>query len=231
MSNRELSLVLTQDGLVNVNCSGPNNSRVNKIVSIETLASAISSEEDITDLPMFPMGLRKFYKYGQRVVVAIEYPETIIQEFSYHNEKYKIPAPRSLWFHSLTESRTKPGEYQINRSHIYSLQLPLMNMNASLYKWPFPNHDVGFGGGICWGNDKNYGQISKGCSLNNLTSLYSLYFSTNFNDDLGWKMSGERSGSAIRTLQNKEIFETSWLRSAGVTALEAIDIVRGERRR
>lgn len=233
----DIKLDITSEGLVNVDCSGQNNAKVKKIITLDTLANILKTDEDIMNLPMFPMGIRKYYKRGSRTLVAIEYPATIMKEVSFGSDgkKYKdIPVPRSIWLYLLSEKEGRTDTFKLLRTNIYSLKLPLLGENDSLYQWPFPNHATDYGSGVCWGNDKNAKAIGNNCTLMNLSSLYGIYFSSGFNNDLGWKMdcgTESRSGNTLlKHMSGKEDFETSWLLTSGNSFSQAVKALIGERR-
>lgn len=208
--NQDLACVFHQDGTVSIETMH-NNMKQSKIVSVESVIAAIKSEEDSYDFPLFPAGLRKIKKDGRRTTIAIEYPEMKIPEMRYRNSTYKdLAIPRSVWISTLNNIAN--NKYTLALTHIFALNMPLMSENQQLYHWPFPNFSVSYGN-ICWGNDTNIDRFKKeGVTLNNLSSLMSMYFSANANDDLGWTMNSRWDAEErFRNLANMTVFDTSLL--------------------
>lgn len=184
MNNESIDCTIYNDGFVKVK-EKIGDIETLKTISFESFIEAVNIKGEKFSLPLLPFGIRKIAQCGHTVCIAIEYPGTII-DFNYRGSIYKdIPIPPSVWIH-LTKANSE-GQYSLIKSHLFSLDMPLLSESQKMYKWPFPNYSRSFGN-VCWGNDQNIKDFTKnkGRPLANYTSLYSMYFSASANDDLGW---------------------------------------------
>lgn len=220
--------VIDDNGIVNVELEEANGIITSKIITFEDLRESINIKSGNINLPLFPRGLRKIRKEGDTVVVAIEYEPCIMPEVI-TNSKYKdVPIPGSLWLHRLKDLGS--GKYAIRKSAIFALQGSIMTGMEKLYHWPFTNYSASYG--ICWGSDSNYRNIANKTTLMNLGSIYGLYFSTRFNNDLGtevnWRaMNGsEESRGSISSLfkhiAGKECYDPALLKGTTYTFDSAV---------
>jgi hypothetical protein len=208
-----------------------NGVKSSKMITLESLSMAIRSSDETFELPLLPNGIRKWKQTGNNVVVAIEYPEQIIERFCYNDKNYTIPVPRSIWIVLLSPNNRGVFRYKIHKTHVYSLVTPLLSESQTLYEWPFTNHSITYTPGVCWGSSPAFGDLKDDCTIRNLSSLYSIYFNAIFNDHLGWKM---KTGDAqLRDyavyLNNKPSFLSSDLLTSGVTFAQAINNILGLR--
>ena len=237
-SNKPIICTINTDATVSIAGVSADGVKSNKLISLNSFLEAVRSSDESIELPILPNGIRKFKQSGESCIVAIEHEPQIV-EISYRGSSYKVPTPRSLWISLLSSSSTRQNSYRIIKTIIYSLDMPLMSETQTLYDWPFPNHSVDYTPGICWGNDDNYENIRHDATLRNLSSLYSMYFSANFNDDLGWKFSVPRNsphgdydtGSYhLDHIIDKEIFENRLLKRTGDILMDKIDRLLGQNR-
>lgn len=218
---------LKDDGTVEIQVTNPNGSKSVKIVSLVNFAQAIRHNDQALDLPLLPTGIKKYRQEGDYLVIGIEYPASIIENFTYNNRNYKVPVPQSFWL-TLLRKNTANEKYSVIKTHIYSMAMPLYSETQDLYQWPFTNHATDFGPGICWGSHTSYTNLKSACTIANVSSFYSMYFNANFNDHLGWKMqlpNEARGQSYVEFLNNKEHFDSEWMRRANVNIGQAIDVI------
>ena len=217
--NQGFSANVNPDGTVNVAFKKGNGTNINKLISIETFAELMQDVNETVELPLLPSNIKKFRKQGDIVVIAIEVPESEY-DVKYNGNIYKsVVVPRSLWIFRLRSNPGMEDSFKILKTYIFTLTMPLMSEDQDVYDWPFPNYSQSYS--VCWGNDQNYGQIAQDCKLRNLNSLPTLYFSANFNDDLGFNHEADISdhGNLFRFLAQNSIdrFESSWLQRCGTT--------------
>lgn len=231
MSN-EFNFSVGADGLVSVRVNNPDGTSSNKVVKYEDFSRIFLLDNQEIDLPLFPRGLRKYMVRGERTLVAIEYPATVVETARWRGQDtYRtIPVPPSVWFTLLQNAPN--GNYKIIKSHLYALDFTgLMNQDSNLYKWPFPNHSLTYTPGICWGNDNHFSAIKNDCSLSNLSSLFSMYFSAEFNNDLGFHINHPNSdGNIFDMIKGEEEYDPSWLVPQGHNLNAAIENLIGSSR-
>jgi len=129
----------------------------------------------------------------------------------YNGKEIKnVPVPKSVWITHLKEN--PGGGFSIKKTNIHAMNsLGLMNESCNLYSWPYPNHSVSYG--VCWGNDPVYKSLASNVELSNLSSLFSIYFSANFNEDLGFKFNiPETEYPSFSNVSGLSSFEDSFLR-------------------
>lgn len=225
---------VSDDGNVKVVINNQNGSSSTKIVKFEDFAKTININEQDINLPLFPRGLRKYKVVGDRTVVAIEYPATIIRESSWEggDRVYKdVPVPNSVWFTLL--SNNADGTYRIIKNIIFATDfMGLMNEETAFYKWPFPNHSLTYSPGICWGNDEGFSNIKDKCHLSNISSFFSMYFAANFNNDLSWHLSNvamrlKEEGHILSRLEKEETFLDEWLIRSDYNFNSALQLLIG----
>jgi hypothetical protein len=229
-TDQPIKCLINQDGTVSVEEEDTTGIKRSKILSFESFSQILTSDTESFELPLLPYGIKKYRKEGETLIIAIERPAGIIDNFNYYKRSLKsVPAPRSIWLTTLREHRGDSSRYTIIKSNIYALMMPLMSETQRMYDWPFPNHEKGYG--ICWGSSSAYSDLSKNCTLSNLSSLYSMYFSSKFNSDLGWKVRYDRSNfsSPIDFLAEKKEFSGDWLVPSDVTFTEACNYLLGVR--
>ena len=187
MSDSEFNFSVSGDGLVSIKVNNTDGTSSNKVVRYEDFARIFLMDNQDIDLPLFPKGIRKYIVRGDRTLVAIEYPETKFSTVNWASgDEYKdIPVPPSLWLTLLQNNAD--GTYKIIKNNCFALGFTgFRDYDSVLYKWPFPNHSLTYGTGICWGNDSNFKNMKNDCQLTDLPSLFNIYFSSQFNNDLGY---------------------------------------------
>jgi hypothetical protein len=225
---------IKRDGTVNIKTEH-GGARISKVVSVEAFASALRSDTEELELPLFPTGLKKYKKSGDYLVVALEYPEALIENVRYNGQTYNMVVPRSVWIHWLSSKNGSTDVYKIQKSWIFALDMPLLSESQNLYKWPMGNWSLDYDK-VCWGNHEPYHEIQQNCKLANISSLYSMYFSSDFNDDLGWDLNPPDNSDYNHIpdfLSKQNQFDVSWLiREGSMTFGNAIDMMAsGERSR
>jgi len=216
--SEEFNFHVNNDGNVSIKIANPDGTYTNRVVKFEDFAKVFTVDNQEIDLPLFPKGLRKYRVFGDRTVVAIEYPSCIVAQTSWRGDDVysNIPVPKSVWFTLLKNN--PDGTYTILKSHLFALDfMGLINEDSTFYKWPFPNHSLTYSPGICWGNDRNFERMKASCGLTDLHSLFSMYFSAEFNNDLSYHIQnpqgeGQLSGDHIlEMIAGQESYKDEWL--------------------
>ena len=217
MSREKLNFAVNDDGTVNVHIKDNSGAMSTRIISFSDLVNSFQSDDLNLELPLFPRGLRKYKAHGQRTLVGIEYPPSIVQKVHWREDGQtyeNIPTPGSVWLTLL--SNNTDGTFRIIKNNLYAVDaFGLIDENTTLYNWPFPNHSLSYSSGVCWGNDKNFERIKNNATLSSLSSLYSMYFSAKFNNDLSYYIdmpSGNDDKTLFEFLQNKPAYESAWLK-------------------
>lgn len=220
MSSEKLNFIINNDGTVHVRVENSSGIESTRIISFNDMINSLQSDDINLELPLFPRGLRKYKAVGQRTVVGIEYPPSIISEVRWRDgTTYKnIPTPGSVWLTLL--GNNADGTFRIIKNNLYALDaFGLVDDNTALYAWPFPNYSRTYGAGVCWGNDKNFSNIKNNATLNSLSSLYNIYFSAGFNNDLGYsinKPEGPDDTEIFDFLEDKPKYNSEWIKKLEV---------------
>lgn len=165
--------------------------------------------------PILPMNCRRFIKNGNNVYVFMYYEEGIIKDFGYHNERVKIPFPKTIVMCHLTE--LGENKYRFVDSTFFPVKETYLNSDdIKLYFWPFPNQSTEFKGRTCWGNEPAIVSLRRNCELFNMSSIFHIYFQANANDDYGWRFRQveHRMPDYIR---DQEVFPYEKLNDTGQT--------------
>ena len=166
-----------------------------KTSTFNDFKNAINIRSTDIQLPFLPRGIRKYEKAGDNLVVALEFDAAVIADANYRGSHFEnVKTPRSVWMFRLRDNHD--GTYTIRKTINYALDMPLLSEDQRLYTWPFPNATESYG--VCWGNDRNFANLQKNAQLINLSSLYNVYFSAAFNDDLGMDLSRDALFDAVR---------------------------------
>ena len=216
--SEEFNFQINDDGNVNVKIANPDGSSANRVVKFEDFAKVFTVDNQEIDLPLFPKGLRKYRVFGDRTVVVLEYPSCVVAQASWRGDDIyrNIPVPNSVWFTLLKNN--PDGTYTILKNHLFALDfMGLVSEDSTFYKWPFPNHSLTYSPGICWGNDRNFERLKTTCKLTDLHSLFSMYFSAAFNNDLGFHIRNNDSENPLRgdhileMVAGQESYKQEWL--------------------
>lgn len=211
--SEQLKFSVNADNTVNVRIRNTNGSYSTRLISFQDLADTFRSDDINVELPLLPRGVRKFKIKGERTLIGLEYPPSMIDKVSWSGETFRdIPTPSSVWFTLLHNNND--GTHRIIKNHVYATDgFGLLGEDTRFYNWPFPNHSLGYSSGVCWGNDENFAQMKNSCDLSSLSSLYSMYFAATFNSDLGYhirKPEGNEQG-LFQFLTGKERYLDEWL--------------------
>lgn len=203
-----------------------------KVLSLETFCNTLKYDNERIELPLFPNGMRKYVMDGDSLVIAVEYPERVIENFKYLDETYSIPAPKSVWIFFMGRINGS-DQYRVHKVWPFALDMPLLGESQMLYKWPFPNWSLSHGS-ICWGNDPSARELMRSCKVANVSSFYSIFFNARANADLGWDLDyrddDNRGVRPEKFLDGKDSFDPAWLIRQGVTFSEAINKITGRSR-
>lgn len=188
-SNRGFTAVVNTDGTVNISTINNDGTKCNKLISLNVFSQLVRSGDETVELPLLPNGIRKFMQKGDNVVIVTEHQGTVIENFSYYDDNYRVPTPQnSIWMTLLRVNNNSIDSFKVIKTWVFSMTMPLLTETQELYKWPFPNYSTTYSPGICWGNDENFRRLKNNCKIRNLASFHDMYFSANFNDDLGFDM-------------------------------------------
>lgn len=211
--SEQLNFSVNADNTVNVRIKNSNGSYSTRLISFQDLADTFRSDDISVELPLLPRGVRKFKIKGERTLIGIEYPPSMVERVRWCGYTYEdIPTPGSIWFTLLHNN--SDGTHRIIKNHVYAMDgFGLLDDNTRFYHWPFPNHSLGYNSGICWGNDENFSDMKNSCDLRSLSSLYSMYFAATFNSDLGYhiRIPEEDDQGLFQFLTGKERFADEWL--------------------
>jgi hypothetical protein len=229
-SQNDTVCVIKGDGTVSVSTTDGGIKKA-KIVSLEAFSQALRSDQESFELPLLPAGIRKYKRSGDYLVIAIEYPDQIIPEFTYNGNNYAVPVPRCVWLTLLSLNNNSVDTYRIHKTWPFALDMPLLSEEQNLYKWPFTNWSLGFNN-ICWGSHESFRTIRDSCKITNVSSQYSMYFNANANDHLGWDcdLPREDRQNHAQFLDGKTEFDVSWLESERMTFSSAVDRIVGRNR-
>jgi len=189
MSNN-LVFKISDDGNVSMDIDNPNGSTTTRVVNLDDFTNAFVMDQENIDLPLFPRGLRKYKTRGDRALAVFELDTGIVHDVTWNQSDNNnqadfknVPFPNSLWFVSL--GILPNNKFTILKVNVVATNcLGLVNERSKMYEWPFPNHTISYG--VCWGSDRNFERLKTSCSLSDLSSLPTIYFSASFNDDLGY---------------------------------------------
>jgi len=215
MNKPLMSITVQEDHSVLIEQPTSAGSVSTKMVDFDTFADCFRAEGVDVSLPMFPKGIRKYEARNGRIVVAIEYPAVVLDKVKYNGQEYThIPVPASVWLTLLTPSQEHAGYYSIQKNHVYSLgAFGLSDENTTLKHWPFGNHSLGYPPGVCWGNDGGFRGIKDRAKVKDLSSLFSMYFAAEFNNDLSEEFVSPNGDSVFASCAGTDRFDESMIKS------------------
>lgn len=227
MNDKSAYCTINNDGTVSVDTI-IKGVRTTKMVSLENFSQALASDREKLELPLFPTGIKKYRSQGDNLLIAIEYPETVISNFRYKSDILSIPVPKCVWLTLLRNIPGKVDAYKIIKTWPFALDMPLLSESQTLYKWPFTNWSLSFNN-ICWGNHESINVLRQECKISNVSSQYSMYFNAIANDHLGWDFISPEDSDSIKPycIQDRPHFDPSWLISEGTTFSSMCDKMMG----
>lgn len=173
-----------------------NGMKSEKIVSIDTIVNVFKSLDTTINIPLLPLNCRKMIKKGQTVYVFMEYPEAVLKEFKYKAKKIKdLTVPKCMVVCTLNDLGNE--NYAFRSATFFAIKESILNNeDTELFWWPFSHQSHNYMGAVCWGTNPVIPTLSKSCSLFAMSSIYQMYFSSEFLDDYGFNFSDSSAGNA-----------------------------------